>query len=56
MFDDAAGCFTLFGGGITYRGVVGQDPATGGAQYGPLPANALYVEPFGARIILTVTH
>ena len=56
LFNDAAGRFTLFGGGTPYRGVVGQDPVTGGAQYGGLPTDALYVEPFGVRVILTVTH
>jgi len=56
VFNDAAGRFTLFGGGIPYRGIVGQDPATGGAQYGPLPTDALYVEPFGVRVILMVKH
>ena len=56
LFNDAAGRFTLFGGGIPYRGVVGQDPVSGAAQYGPLATNALYVEPFGVRVILTVKY
>jgi outer membrane receptor protein involved in Fe transport len=48
LFNAASGRFTVFGGGVPYRSVVGTD------QYGPLPTNAYYVEPFGIRAILTV--
>jgi outer membrane receptor protein involved in Fe transport len=53
LFNAAAGTFTQFGAGVPYRGVVGQN-ASGGPMYGSLPTDALVVEPFGARLILTV--
>jgi outer membrane receptor protein involved in Fe transport len=52
LFNAAAGRYTIFGGGIPYRGIVGQD-AGGAPQYGPLPTDALHVEPVGVRLILT---
>jgi outer membrane receptor protein involved in Fe transport len=52
IFNAGAGRFTLFGGGIPYRGVTGQD-ASGAPIYGPLPTDALHVEPVGVRLILT---
>jgi outer membrane receptor protein involved in Fe transport len=52
VFNAAAGRFTIFGGGVPYRGIVGQD-GTGDPLYGPLPTNAEFVEPFGLRLILT---
>jgi hypothetical protein len=48
-----AGHYTVFGGGVPYRGIVGQDSA-GSAIYGPLPTDALYVEPAAIRLILTL--
>lgn len=53
LFNAAAGRFTLFGAGTPYRSVVGQD-ASGNAQYGPLPTDALHIEPAGARLVLTL--
>jgi outer membrane receptor protein involved in Fe transport len=53
ILNAAAGRFTAFGAGVPYRGVTGQDD-TGGPVYGDLPTNAAYIEPFGARLILTV--
>ncbi len=53
LFNAAAGRFTLFGAGVPYRGIVGQN-ASGGALFGPLPTDANYVEPLGVRLILTV--
>jgi outer membrane receptor protein involved in Fe transport len=53
LFNAAAGPFTIFGAGVPYRGVIGATP-DGAPQYGPLPTDALHVEPFSARIILTV--
>jgi outer membrane cobalamin receptor len=50
-----SGPFTQFGGGLPYRGVVGLD-ASGGAQYGDLPTDALYIEPAAVRLILTLRH
>ncbi|MBV9104025.1 MAG: TonB-dependent receptor [Candidatus Eremiobacteraeota bacterium] len=47
-----AGPFTLFGGGVPYRGIVAETPA-GAPVYGPLPTNALFVEPFALRLIAT---
>jgi len=53
MLNAAAGRFTVFGAGVPYRGVTGQDDA-GNPIYGDLPTDAQYIEPFGARLILTV--
>ncbi|MBD5657651.1 MAG: TonB-dependent receptor, partial [Candidatus Eremiobacteraeota bacterium] len=53
LFNAAAGPFTQFGAGVPYRSVVGQN-AAGGSVYGPLPTDALFVEPAGVRVILTV--
>jgi outer membrane receptor protein involved in Fe transport len=53
LFDAAAGRFTQFGAGTPYRGLAGQDES-GAAQYGALPTNALYIEPAGVRLILTL--
>jgi hypothetical protein len=55
IFNAAAGRFTVFGGGVPYRGIVGDD-ASGAPQYGPLPTDALHVEPIGVRLILTLKH
>jgi outer membrane receptor protein involved in Fe transport len=55
LFDGVSGRFTRFGAGEPYRGIVGQT-ADGAPQYGPLPTDALYVEPFGLRLILTLHH
>jgi outer membrane receptor protein involved in Fe transport len=52
LFNAGAGRFTLYGAGVPYRGVTGQD-ASGGPVYGPLPTDALHVEPLGVRLILT---
>ena len=53
LFNAAAGPFTVFGAGVPYRGVVGQD-ASLNPIYGPLPTDARHVEPGGVRLILTV--
>ena len=45
LLNAAAGRFTLFGGGVPYLSVAGS-----------VPTDALHVEPFGARLILTVTN
>jgi outer membrane cobalamin receptor len=50
-----SGRFTEFGAGEPYRGVVGED-ASGAPQYGALPTDALFVEPIGVRLILTLHH
>jgi outer membrane receptor protein involved in Fe transport len=55
IFNAGAGRFTIFGGGVPYRGIVGDD-ASGAPQYGPLPTDALHVEPIGVRLILTIKH
>jgi outer membrane receptor protein involved in Fe transport len=52
LLNAGAGRFTVFGAGAPYRGIIGQDP-TGGPLYGPLPTDALHVEPLGVRLILT---
>ncbi len=52
IFNAGAGQFTVFGGGVPYRGIIGQDDS-GAPEYGPLPTNALHVEPLGIRLILT---
>lgn len=53
LFNAAAGRFTVFGGGVPYRGVVGQEPRLT-PIYGPLPTDAYSIEPAGLRLILTV--
>jgi len=55
LFSSVSGPFTRFGAGEPYRGVTGLG-ASGGAQFGALPTDALYVEPFGIRVILTLKH
>jgi outer membrane cobalamin receptor len=52
LFNAAAGRFTVFGGGVPYRGVVGQD-ANANPIFGPLPTDALHIEPAALRLILT---
>ena len=52
IFNAGAGRFTVFGGGVPYRGIIGQDNE-GAPEYGPLPTNAEHVEPLGIRLILT---
>ncbi len=52
IFNAGAGRFTVFGGGAAYRGITGDD-AAGTPIYGPLPTDALHVEPLGIRLILT---
>lgn len=53
IFNAAAGPYTVFGAGVPYRGVVGQN-ANLSPIYGNLPTDALHVEPAGLRLILTV--
>ena len=53
LFNGVSGRFTRFGAGEPYRGVAGDD-ASGTPQDGPLPTDALYVEPFGVRLVLTL--
>jgi outer membrane receptor protein involved in Fe transport len=55
LFNAESGRFTQFGAGEPYRGVVGQN-ADGSPQYGALPTDALFVEPIGVRLILTLHH
>ncbi len=55
LFNAGAGRFTVFGGGVPYRGIVGAD-AAGGPVYGPLATDAQHIEPFGIRLILTAKH
>ena len=49
-----AGPFTRFGAGVPYRGITGQG-AAGNPIYGNLPTDAQYIEPFGIRLILTLS-
>ncbi len=49
-----AGPFTRFGAGVPYRGITGQG-AAGNPSYGNLPTDAQYIEPFGIRLILTLS-
>jgi outer membrane receptor protein involved in Fe transport len=53
LFNGAAGRYTIFGGGIPYRGVAAQD-AAGDAVFGPLATNAEFIEPAAVRVILTL--
>jgi outer membrane receptor protein involved in Fe transport len=53
LLNAAAGRFTVFGAGVPYRGIVGQD-AAGGPLSGALPTDALHLEPLGMRLILTL--
>ncbi len=55
LFSSVSGPFTRFGAGMPYRGLTGSS-ASGAPQYGSLPTDALYVEPFGIRVILTLRH
>jgi outer membrane receptor protein involved in Fe transport len=52
LFNAAAGPFTVFGGGVPYRGIVGQG-ADLNPVYGPLPTNLYHIEPAGVRFIVT---
>ncbi len=52
IFNAAAGRFTDYGAGVPYRGVVGGTAAE--PEFGPLPTDALHVEPFSLRGILTL--
>ncbi len=49
----AAGRFTVFGAGVPYRGITGQD-ASGAPVFGDLPTDAAHIEPAGVRVVLTV--
>jgi len=53
FFNAAAGRYTIFGAGVPYRGVVGQD-ANLNPVFGPLPTDALHIEPAGFRLVLTL--
>jgi len=53
LLNNATSRYTVFGGGVPYRGVVGLDPANG-PLYGPLPTDRYGVEPLGARLIFTI--
>ena len=53
ILNAGAGRFTVFGAGVPYRGLVGDDAADN-PIYGPLPTDALHVEPLGFRLILTL--
>ncbi len=52
LFNAAAGPFTIFGAGVPYRGVVGQDSSLN-PIYGDLPTDALHIEPASLRLIVT---
>ena len=52
LLNAAAGPFTHFGAGTPYRGLTGDD-AAGNPIYGPLPTDALFIEPAAVRLILT---
>lgn len=52
VFNGAAGSFTEFGGGVPYRGLIGSNSSSA-PLYGPLPTNALYIEPMSFRLILS---
>jgi outer membrane receptor protein involved in Fe transport len=52
LLNAAAGPFTQFGAGTPYRGLTGDD-AAGNPIYGPLPTDALFIEPAAVRLILT---
>jgi len=43
----------VFGAGVPYRGLIGDDAADN-PIFGPLPTDALHVEPLGVRLILTL--
>jgi outer membrane receptor protein involved in Fe transport len=53
LFNAAAGPFTVFGGGIPYRGVIGQDTNLN-PIYGLLPTDAYHIEPAAIKLILTL--
>ena len=53
ILNAGAGRFTVFGAGVPYRGLIGDDAADN-PIFGPLPTDALHVEPLGVRLILTL--
>lgn len=53
LLNGGAGRFTEFGAGVPYRGIVGTTDS-GTPQYGPLPTDALHIEPADLRLILTL--
>jgi outer membrane receptor protein involved in Fe transport len=53
LFNAVSGGFTIFGAGVPYRGVVGQD-ANLNPIFGPLPTDALHIEPASVRLVLTL--
>jgi outer membrane cobalamin receptor len=50
LFNGAAGRYTIFGGGVPYRGLTGSSAVP---TYGPLETDALFIEPAAVRLILT---
>ena len=53
LFNDGAGRYTIFGGGVPYRGVVASDPQ-GNSIYGPLPTDRYAAPPFALKLSVTV--
>ncbi len=49
LFNAGSGRYTIYGGGIPYRGVVGPSPT----DYGPIPTDKLVTNPFGVKFVLT---
>ena len=50
IFDAGAGRYTLFGGGMPYRGLVA------GGGIGNLPTDRLVTEPFGLKLVMTMRY
>lgn len=54
VFNGAAGRYTLFGGGVPYRGLTNVDPTNPlSGTLTQLPTDQYSVEPFGVRFIIT---
>jgi outer membrane receptor protein involved in Fe transport len=50
IFNAGSGRYTVYGGGIPYRGIVGPGPS----DYGPIPTDKLVTNPFGLKLVVTV--
>lgn len=49
IFNGGSGCYTLFQGGVPYRGITATGP-------GFLPTNRLVTEPFGLKMVMTMKY
>lgn len=50
IFSGGSGRYTVYGGGVPYRGIVGPGPN----DYGPIPTDRLVTNPFNMKLVITV--